>query len=49
MDEGRAVERRRDAVVRIAPDGLPVVEFAEPRLVSGTEALAAIRAYREER
>jgi AbrB family looped-hinge helix DNA binding protein len=47
--EGLLLERRRDARVRTGPDGLPLVEFTESRPVSGDEALAAIRAHRDER
>jgi AbrB family looped-hinge helix DNA binding protein len=47
--EGLLLERRREATVRTGPDGLPLVEFARPRPVTGAEALAAIRAHREER
>jgi len=47
--EGLLIERRRHATVRTGADGLPVVEFSEPRPVSGAEALAAIRAHRDER
>ncbi len=39
----------REATVRIGPNGLPIVEFAEPRPVSAAEALAAIHAHRDER
>jgi hypothetical protein len=39
----------REATVRTGPNGLPVVEFAEPRPVSAAEALAAIHAHRDER
>lgn len=47
--EGLLLERRRDADVSIGPDGLPLVTFTEPRPVPGDEALAAIRAHRDER
>jgi bifunctional DNA-binding transcriptional regulator/antitoxin component of YhaV-PrlF toxin-antitoxin module len=47
--EGLVLERRHDATVRTGFDGLPVLEFADPRRVSGAEAVAAIRSERDER
>ena len=47
--EGLLLERRRAATVRTAADGLPVVDFAEPRRVTNEEAVAAIRAERASR
>jgi hypothetical protein len=47
--QGRIVERRRAATVSTAPDGLPIVEFTEPRPVTIDEALEAIRAQRDAR
>jgi AbrB family looped-hinge helix DNA binding protein len=47
--EGLILERRRAATVSTAPDGLPIVEFTEPRPVTNDEALEAIRAQRDAR
>jgi AbrB family looped-hinge helix DNA binding protein len=47
--EGLILERRRAATVSTAPDGLPIVEFTEPRPVPNDEALEAIRAQRDAR
>jgi AbrB family looped-hinge helix DNA binding protein len=47
--EGLILERRRAATVATAPDGLPIVEFTEPRPVPNDEALEAIRAQRDAR
>jgi len=47
--EGLLLERRREATVRIGEDGLPLVDFARPRPVSGVEALTSIRSQRDER
>jgi AbrB family looped-hinge helix DNA binding protein len=47
--EGLVLERRRSARVSTAPDGLPIVDFVEPRPVLNEEAVAAIRAERATR
>lgn len=47
--QGLIVERLRAAMVSTATDGLPIVEFAEPRPFSNNEALGAIRAQRDAR
>lgn len=47
--EGLILERRRAATVSTAPDGLPIVEFAQPRPVPNKESVSAIRAERAAR
>jgi AbrB family looped-hinge helix DNA binding protein len=47
--EGLLIEPRREATVRIAADGLPVLEFTDGRSISTEELLAAIDADRDAR
>lgn len=47
--EGLLLEPRAGVVVRIAPDGLPVAEFADGRTFTAEDLHAAIRAERQSR
>ena len=47
--EGLLLERRREASVRTADDGLPVVDFADPRPIAKADAVVAIRTERASR
>lgn len=47
--EGVILERRREATVETAEDGLPVVRMSDERTISGEAASAAIHAVRDGR